>query len=302
LFVWMKTFTAVVVAVAAVIAIVNASCDHVDVNIDNVADFVSALRNAEPGWNIILAKGKYDIDEKKFELDAQGKADCPITITCKKQGEATVVGSLNLTKSAYVTVSNIVVSSGGREMCLISEGGNTVTIDSVHVTGCPVRGISLSNVVAATIRNCVFDNMGAAVYFYQTSQSTVEYCTFGDKIGYVGVDFNRSCVSNVVTLNAFYGAGYTTAKPIWVLFEDTCDDCTKNEVSLNVFENTNERKMHNGVLCSKGAGNVFKENFMVINPQVSGVAFRVGDSQQTICASNKIYGAPLTNGKVDLSC
>jgi len=285
--------------VAAIIAVVNAGCVFNTKNISTTPDFITALNTAKPGDIIVLQSGKYDIEKtKEFVMHADGLPDCPITITCKHIGEATVVGMLNITSSRYVNIYNITVF--GEQFGISSDGGKYLYFQNVHLDQKEKRGIRLVDSSLVTVRNCTFTNMHyAGIIIKNSSQVTLIGNTFGEEIWTMAVWLFAGASDNVITENAFYGSDYLYFAPAWI---NIYENCTRNEVSRNVFINTDDSVMGQGVCCHPGSSdNVFKENFMVINKGADG--FHVAQTKQTVCASNKVFGeGTFTDGPIDMSC
>ena len=299
-----------VLAFAVFVAVAYAKCSYVDVPVSSSDDFSKACEKAQPGWNIILKKGTYSNSANWFKFSSSGTSDCPITITCKKPGEAVFASTLSLYRASYVNVANVSFSTSKGQGIVATEL-NSVTIENVRFSGCSQEGVWLYSAKDVTVRDCTFDTIGDyAVKLDGAQNSVVKGCTFGDKLAYnelthAVIWLLHNSNSNVLTENVFYGraGGFDH----WIDFDLDCGLCQNNEFSLNVFENSDGRVMRNGIECSEGSSNLFKENFMVFKPDgqpyPNGVAFRVFDTTQRICASNKVYGtANITDGSIDLSC
>jgi len=295
----MKT---IVFAFAAVFAIVNAACNRVDVNVANGAEFQQAIGTAQPGWNIILAKGEYSV-WKEFEMRSDGTADCPIIITCQNPGDAVLVSPLYLFGADHVRVSNIVSSAPNFELSFELEEVTDVVIENIRVTNCQEDGFFFEESKDVTIRNCTFDNIaGYAIVFDDMHQSTIEHCVFGDKIGY----YDGDCaiwVRSGSSSNKIYDNSFATSSSdisSWISIGYECEQCTGNEIARNVFRSPDGRTMKDGIQCMSGNNNIFKENNMVFN--ATGYGFHVMESKQIICASNKVEGCQFTDGTIDQSC
>ena len=284
---------------AASIAVVSASCSHNTVNVKNSDDLLDALQNAKAGDDIILAPGTYKGDS--FTVDSKGKKDCPITISCDEPESATINGMLKIDGVSYVTVSNIAIKGNGDYSAYCNNAENIV-FENVHIFNSDNVGLYIQGSSSCTVDKCTFDKMGPyGILLSGSDKTTIHSCVFGDGISYNAIFLTSSSKNNAILSNSFYGNGYTKARPSWVSIDD---NCAKNEVSYNTFINPNEHPMAGGVSCSSGASsNVFKENFMVLTKNAYGFLIEK-PSDQKVCASNKVFGAPLTNtaSNVDSSC
>jgi len=298
-----------VIAFALVVAVANAQCYHVDKVVSSSQEFEAACRNARSGWNIILKKGSYvSPSGGSFFLRAvTGTRGCPVTVTCKKPGEAVLTSPLDISTSSYVTVSNIMVSNQDADgWGIYLKAADSVTIENVRFSECTGQGLILQASSHVTVRNCTFESVGdSSMWFDDTYGSMVKGNTFGDKLAFddgVNVIYMlHDSSSNVFTDNFFNGKSGS------FLYWIDCRECTNNEFTNNVFQNSDGRAMRDGVIIHEGSNNLFKENFMVFNPDgqpyPDGFAFRVGDTKQRICASNKVSGTTdITDGEIDSSC
>jgi len=302
-----------VFAFAVVIAVANAECNYVDVLVSSSDELVQAFKNVKPGWNIILKKGNYSsAPNYYFKFTSSGTSDCPITITCKNPGEAILSSPLYLYQSSYVNVSNIaVIPNVDNDRCMSAENLKFVTIQNVQFSECLELGLFLYSVKNVTVSNCSFNDIGDySIHFYDTQNSVVKGCTFGDDLSYhrlssMVIWMRGSSSYNLITDNKFQGrkGGFDH----WI--ELSLCSCYYNEFSNNVFDRLDGRVIDNGIVCY-GSGltnNTFKDNYMVIKPKgrpyPDGVGFRVYDTKQRVCASNKVYGVVnISDGPIDPSC
>jgi len=283
---------------AATVAVASAGCVHTTTTVSNTDEFLDALQSAQAGDSIVLSSGTYKSDS--FVLNNKGQKNCPITITADRPG-ATINGMLKFDGIANVNVSNVDIKGNG-DYCVYATNVENIVFDNVHFYNSDNVGLLIQGGSSCTVDNCTFDKMGPyGIILSGTDKTTVHSCIFGDGIGYNGVFITSSSKNNAVLSNSFYGNGYSKARPSWVSIDD---NCAKNEVSYNTFINPNSHPMAGGVSCSSGAeSNVFKENFMVLTKNAYGFQL-ARPSNQKVCGSNKVFGAPLTNieSNVDDSC
>jgi len=294
----------VFVLFVAIVAIANAGCNVVNKKVSTSEQLASALQQAAPGWNIILAKGNYSTSDR-FVFSAQALENCPITITSETPLSAIISSNMLFDQASFVTISDVTLSTRNVFYgCLLLNDCSNVTIEGIHVTGAEGFGIRAVNSKYITIRKSAFDGLlgGScdAIQLAQTSMSTVEQCTFGDNLDHdYCINVNAYSCSNLITDNKFSGINGTTES--WIFVSNWARN---NEISHNEFKNPDDRKMQYGIYFQEGSSdNIVKTNTMAIKTFGYGYAFRVGDSKQHICASNTITGTiRITDGDIDLSC
>jgi len=307
----MKAFF-VVVLFAAVIAAVSAACNRVDVNVSDSSELEAALLKAQPGTNIILAKGQgFYSGSKLFVLKASGVKDCPIVIGCETPGDAVFRTPFDISQSSFVTVSNVTMTDSTDSHGFNLDGCTDVIIENVHVTGFNGNGIHVEDSKRVTIRNCTIDHLEArsysilprGIFFRTTVESTIERCTFGDNIDSSPISFYDGCSNNVISENIFYGTSKWHYG--WIRLDNPCEGCTNNEISRNFFENPGDRVTVEGIDLSCASNSIVRENLMIFHGSkyLTDEAIKVADSQQRVCASNRVFGSTnITNGVIDPSC
>jgi len=288
------------VAVATVVAVAHADCPTVTVYVNNTLDLLYAFEGAKAGLDVILAPGVYK--NETFNLNAKGRKDCPITISCNESGAAMLYGTLVMDGAAYVFIENISVKGHGNYGVTLVSSQNCV-LDSVHVFSTDLCGLLIWMSANTTVDNCTFDNAGPdALALVQSDRVIVQNSVFGDRISSHAIVL-QDVKHSTVTGNSFYGAGYTKTNPCWILVEGTS---AHNVFSYNSFANSNNHAMAAGVRFTTTVGyNVMMRNFMVLGKGAYGFLLDGGNHTQDICATNRVFGgAVFTNSdaNVDPSC
>lgn len=156
-----------------------------------------ALRDAQPGWRIVIAPGKYR--PEVHVANVLGTAEAPIVIEgadAKKKPlfEGGGVG-LQLSDCAYVTLRNIAVRGQSGNGINIDDGGtfdtpaHHITLEGIEVSDIGPKGnrdpIKLSGVDDLTIRGCTFEGWGGqAIDMVGCHRGVIEECTFRGKPGF----------------------------------------------------------------------------------------------------------------------
>jgi len=272
-------FCLVCVVVAA-----YAGCTTHEVDVTNAAEFKNALENAQPGDNIVLAHGAFDLGStKQFVLTNSGDSDCPIVISCAKPGDAIVMSTLNISGSNYVEVWNLTLRA--KNVALYYNGGGYSVLDSLNVSSEKGYGMYLWSCDSMTVNNCIFGNTEKnALVLGSSYSSVISFCNFLDGIKQAAIDVNYAVRRAVINHCVFYGSGYTNAKAWMTVGSDSHD----NKINYNFFYNPDNKKMQSGILCTGGSDNSFKHNIMILNEGAYG--YSIGHTMQTVCANNVVEG------------
>jgi parallel beta-helix repeat protein len=167
------------------------------VNVSTSAQLTSALSNAQPGDDIVLAPGTYS---GNFTGAADGTASSPITIESASSSNKAVLdgGSLTSGYTLHITgdywvVKNVNVTRGQKGIML--DNSNHTLIDSVEVYNIGQEGVHFRDGSSNnTIQNC---------YVHDTGVDTPDY---GEGI-YVGSDkskwgtYNAAADHNIINNN-----------------------------------------------------------------------------------------------------
>lgn len=278
--------------VVVVFAVVCAGCEFKTVEVANEGDFYNALQSVTAGTNIVLSRNAtYKLNDKQYSITASGEKDCPIKISCKSPGYATISGDLDLATSSYVEISNVTIVGGK-----LKPSGSNIVIDSVVFTSSILYPQGASYL---TVRNCFFENVEVAIFMTKTTNSLLDHCTFGNYIDSFNIMMDSASSDNVITNCAFYGKRARGAQPsAWISLSRN----SNNNVVQNSFFECSNTNMLNGIFVNGSFDFVFKDNFVVIDD--GGIAFRVDNYRGSVCKSNRVFGGgKFTNARsVDESC
>lgn len=156
-----------------------------------------ALRDAQPGWRIVIAPGKYRPEVHVANL--RGTAEAPIIIEGadaknKPLFEGGRVG-LQLSDCAYIALRNIALRGQSSNGINIDDGGtfdtpaHHIRLESIHVSDIGPKGnhdpIKLSGVDDLVVLDCTFEGWGGqAIDMVGCHRGQIEGCTFRGKTGF----------------------------------------------------------------------------------------------------------------------
>jgi len=285
---------------AVVVSTAIAGCEKNRVDVSSETEFISALKNAKRGDEIVLAEGVYK-NNYFFDISyIKEQEDCPVTITAEKMGTAIIDGWLKLTNVPYAVVSNLVFIDSNdykqrAQSHLEFRDCHHSVAENIQFVNCSEPlSISSDNFVA---RNCSFDDFYFdALEIFDAKNVTVEKCVFGSDLGLGGeaAIYIDGAFETVIKDCVFE----CTDALVWIDYIKSND----NVVSGCTFKNT-KKSIYRGVWTDLDcANNTYKENYMILDGFWS-IGFAVGDTENRVCASNKYDGeGKLTDGPVDQSC
>jgi len=284
-----------VVFFAVLCALAYAIRDQSVVMVTNATEFQAALDNADADDIITLAPGDYSLPSASdaFVLKNSGVRGSLITITCENIGEAVIHNTLNFDGASFVHVYNVTIATK-KGAGVRAVNGEAIFFDDISVSAESDNGLYLWGLDGTSVDHCHFSNIGKeAVVIGSSKYVHVDYCTFGDGIHSVAVDFNYAITGFDAAYNRFCGNGYTGSSPSWAAVGSDCESGTFRN---NIFYNPDGHKMGAGVQINGGKGNKFVDNVMVLS---SGYGFKVAGVQK-ICRNNVVVGGGLlTNAELE---
>jgi len=286
------------VVAAVAVAVANAGCNRTLVYVKTDNDLLTALKKAQPGHDIILTSGEYNAPS--FTFGQSGYIRCPISLYCMQANDAIIHGSLVMEDINFVNISNIAIQPVNGEDPIHLITCMDVAFNNVHAYQGYKCCMHFFASVGVTIHNCTIDHCGIRGVHVWTSGVHIEDSLFGDGIVNEAIFVDNGGTA-VITDNIFHGIGYSSSFPYWIQLYTG-----GNEVSRNRFSNSDKRAMEAGVWDASdlsSSDNLFKDNIMYIYPRNNNTyGFGFSHPKHKVCASNKVYESPLTNGVIDYSC
>lgn len=156
-----------------------------------------ALRDAQPGWRIVIAPGKYR--PEIYVKNLRGTAEAPIIIEgADPKKKPLIEGAqtgLHLSDCAYVTLRHIALKGQSSNGINIDDGGtfdtpaHHITLEGIDVFDIGPRGnhdpIKLSGVDDFTVLGCTIEGWaGQAIDMVGCHRGLIEGCTFRGKAGF----------------------------------------------------------------------------------------------------------------------
>ncbi|MFS1512959.1 right-handed parallel beta-helix repeat-containing protein [Chengkuizengella sp. SCS-71B] len=140
----------------------------VNIYVKTTAEIQSAMLNAQPGHNIMIAPGTYELPNNRYYSNANGTSSNPITITSQDPSKPAVLKGGNLSTGGYTfyitgdywVIKDLKITYGQKGIVLDNSNNthiNRVTVSYVGQEGIHVRDGS-SNV---TIENSIVEHTGA---------------------------------------------------------------------------------------------------------------------------------------------
>lgn len=287
---------AAVAAIAAVV--VDAECTRTTVRVSTAADLKSAMKNVQPGDDIVIASGVYSIT-KDYYFGRSGVSDCPITMSGSGNSSVVLVGVFSLTSLSYFNISDLTIYGNNSLCCIDAKSSEYISLTNVYAYGANHIGVLFNNVDHATIANCTFEQAGVAHIVIQSSYGNIliENCTFGYGYENEAISIYHGWSPFVIRNNEFYSK---KGDDSYFIFSDTA--C---EISSNLFFNSDKHYMLAGISLATPSDSMIDNNYMEFYGQGSkSYAISLYSGSLKVCGSNKVVGeyTAVTNGVIDYSC
>jgi len=278
-------------SVAAVVVLASAGCTHTTVNVGTNEEFQKAIKNAQPGTNIVLSHMSLS---RVDAFEVHGEEDCPIVISCEEYRNADVLYGLNISYSSFVTFVNMSFLGP------VDSYGKYVTFDTDYVFLTGAEGFRFHGAHHVTVRNCTFEALvSSAVLFTSTSNSLVEKCKFTDGLHSDIVSFCQGSNDNVISENVFCNPHFDQADDTWIKL----NQCSGNEISRNAFIFDGKVYSKYGIVNKDSTNTLLKQNLFELNQGMVGFYVSGSGANNTVCNSNiALKDGVLAYETIDYSC
>jgi len=266
--------------IAAIAAVSNASCPMTDVNVEDASQFQSALQTAKAGTRIVLTSiGSYSFKSNGFTINLLGQPDCPIVITSKIVFDllANVEGPVNFTNSQYVQVEKIAFTPYYEDKDVVVSG-QYITFDRTTFTK---EALILQNANHITVKNSTFDSDDYGITMLETSDSSVDNCTFSNNFSDKAIRIMKS-ENIMVSSCSFWGREENHDGKTGILMTNS----NGIKLSDNFFW-LDSSSIEEFVYVRSCYDYYFMRNIGVL--QHSSWFFTIADSKGTFCGSNRLF-------------